>query len=461
VKAVWRSGLIYFTLLAMELSWLFAMFTLANNSVGNQLSVPGLLLIFLIAFFSTRALDNLRWHDLALFSLSWLTWAVVTLLSIKFQLFGLGSFVDSNWLSALPEAVSQIFYVFKPALLIFLSSIPLWWLGRKLARSEANFASCLGYFQFGLIILVLVFFSSYELSLVSSSSVPVAITFFVFSLAGISVAHAQDEDSWLSGWQGQWTGILLISIGMIVFGGLLIGLIFTPDLVQVFWRILQVTWSVIEKIIIWIANLFPAPGPASPIPGMTSPATPGPDDSTIPFQIPEHLLSGLRLAWTLLAGGILVLAIWRVSSQIFGWMRRRAARSGGEVETLQGAFTTDLLSWIKRTLARLFHIRFGKKRSNLASPEVTSVRQIYSQVLRWASSGGYPRNKAQTPSEFQFTLSAAIDENRPELEFITQEYINARYGPAAPTQAEISRLKESWAKLRQARLKARENKPVQ
>jgi hypothetical protein len=462
MRASLRPMLIYFALLGMAACWLFAIFTLANNSVDNRISVPGLLLIFLLAFFSTRALETLNWHPLALGSLSWLMWAVVTLLSIKFQLFGLNSFLDTAWLTAFPEAVSQIFYSFQPALLIFLGSIPLWWLGKRLAQSEANFTTSVGYFQFGLIILVIVFFSSYELSLISITAVPVIITFFVFSLAGISIAHAQSEDSWLSSWQGNWTGMLLISIGIIILIGLLISIIFTPDLIQVFLNILKWIWGVIEKVMTWIASLFPPPAPASPIPGLDTAPGATPEETTIPLQIPENLLSGMRLAWTILSGGILVLAIWRVSSQIFGFMRRRAAQSGGEIETLKGAFMSDFLTWIRRILTTVFHIRFGERiKSRPLPPEVASVRQLYGQFLHWAASGGYPRGKAQTPSEFEFVLSDAISENQPELEFITREYINARYGPVTPTQEDLNRLKESWKKLKQARLKASDSQSAQ
>ncbi len=115
-------------------------------------------------------------------------------------------------------------------------------------------------------------------------------------------------------------------------------------------------------------------------------------------------------AWygSILAGGIVLFAIWRITSQIFDWMRRRARNAGGEVESLKGAFRLDFINWFKRILSRIFGIKFGSPAKNKAlniPPETASVRQLYRQFLRWAAERGYPRHKSQTPYEFQYVLS--------------------------------------------------------
>ncbi len=185
----------------MEISWLYALLNAANKSVADRLSIPLLLVILLVSFGISKALQRLHWPKLALTSLSWLIWVIVMLLMIKVQLFPGTDFRDTVWLASIPHAFSQIFTSFEPALLILLSSVVLWWFGRRLAYSKADFSATLTEFQFGLGILIIVFFTAYELNLDQSSSLPVAMTFFSLALIGISISHAQENNSWLNSWR--------------------------------------------------------------------------------------------------------------------------------------------------------------------------------------------------------------------------------------------------------------------
>lgn len=455
-----RYYVIFLTILGMEISWLYALLNASNKSVADRISIPLLMVILLVSFGISKTLRYLHWPKPALTSLSWLVWAIVMLLMVKIQLFPQTSFGDTAWLMAIPLAFSHIFVSFEPALLIFLSSIALWWFGRRLAYTRADFSATLTEFQFGLGILVIVFFTAYELNLDQSSSIPVAMSFFSLGLIGVSISHAEENNSWLNSWrQAHWPGMLLVSIGIILLLGLLVSAIVTPDFLKLILKGLAWIWGMIEKFIAFLASLFPQQTQeVGPLPAI--PATPSAGQGGT-IQFPEWLMPGMRLAWIILAAGLGLLTIWSISSQIFSWMRRRAGNSGGETESLKGAFRLDFINWLKRILSRIFGIKFGlpaRNRSLNVPPETASVRQLYRQFLRWAADGGYPRQKSQTPNEFQSTLDNVLPENQGDLDIITRGYINARYGPALPTESELSQLKQKWYTLRKKDIKEPGNK---
>ncbi len=130
--------------------------------------------------------------------------------------------------------------------------------------------------------------------------------------------------------------------------------------------------------------------------------------------------------------------------------------AGAEVEPLSGAFKADFLSWLKRILLKLLGVkvsfRLGQKSKSLL-PEIASVREIYRRFLRWAAAGGYPRRSSQTPYEYLHALSSLIPEAREQLSFITQQYVDVRYGFSLPTENDLNQLKQSWNEIAQKRLK--------
>lgn len=444
----------------MEVSWLYALLNAANKSVADRLSIPLLLVILLVSFGISKALKLLYWPKSALTSLSWLVWIIVMLLMIKVQLFPGTDFGDAVWLSSIPHAFSQIFTSFEPALLILLSSAVLWWFGRRLAYSKADFPATLTEFQFGLVVLIIVFFTAYELHLDQSSSLPISMVFFSLALIGISLAHFQENDGWFNSLrQTPWPVMLLVSIGIIILFGLLISAIVTPDFIKLILKGLAWVWSMIDRFLVYLASIIPNPFKNLSLPP-TPPSTPLPDERG-GIGFPEWLIPAIRLGLGIIIGGMFLIAIWISTSQILDRIRRRARKTGGEVESLKGAFKLDLINWLKRVLSRIFGIKFGPSARNKAvniSPETASVRLLYRQFLHWAVERGYPRHTSQTPFEFQHVLSDVVMDNQDALDFITREYMNARYGFGSTTEDELSQLKQKWQALRKTDLKKPEDK---
>jgi len=351
-------------------------------------------------------------------------------------------------------------YTFRPELLILLSTGVLWWLGRRLASRAINFTAMVAEFQFGFIMLVLIFLVASQLEAGLDNQVLVILAFFLLALLGISVAHALEGTSWLSGlYQGHWAGLLLISIGVILILGLLITWLVTPDLLQLFLTAIKLAWGfvwgLVMKVMAFLASLFPEPEPVE-LPPM--PSTPAMEpDVGFSLTMPEWLRSGFRIGWAVMFIGLILFALWRISSDIFRWLRRKlASMTGAEFEPLPGAFKADILGLLKRILLRLLGLKLPfrlRGRAGTFPPEIASVRQIYRQLLRWAAAGGYPRHISQTPLEYCYTLAGLLPEAREDLDLVTQQYVRARYGALLSTGDELDELGQAWHRVKQTRLK--------
>jgi hypothetical protein len=456
MKLDWRRGILYVAVIGIEGCWLYAMMALLNKKVADDgLSVFGILLLYLISLGLNGLLRWLRWPRICIRVINWVGWAAGMLLVVKIQLFGGMAWSDTTWLMAVPRAIADIIYTFKPELLILISSAVIWWLGRRLASLKMNFAVLVGEFQFGLFILIIAFFTASQIKVDLAHSVYIIVAFFLFSLPGISVAHALEGTGWLSGLrQGHWSGLLLISISLILIVGFIISLVVTPDLLQLIVAALKWVWGIILKIMDFLASLMPAPEPSELPEPVPMPAIEPSEESGL-WTMPEFLRSGLRLAWSIMMAGLLLFALWRISTALIGWLRRRLAATGGaEYEQMPGAFRADLLRFLKNLLLRLLGLRRLFRRKAGAEPivpEIASVRQIYRQFLSWAAAFGFPRQMSQTPHEYLYEMVRWLPEAEGDMDLITQQYVRARYGARLLTEDELHQLKQSWYNVKQSR----------
>lgn len=251
-------------------------------------------------------------------------------------------------------------------------------------------------------------------------------------------------------------GLLLITIALVLLLGLLVGLIISADLLQVIVAAFKWVWAWIMKALVFLMSLLPSPDPVELPPPDIMPAQPDMPEQYEIWRIPESLRNILRIIWVVVFLGIIVLALWQISSQIFKWMRRRLSdTSGDEFETLRGAFKDDILGlfrFITRKIRDL--LRFiVKRRREAVAPENMSVRQIYRHYLRWTRSHGYPRQSAYTPYDFFAVMKDVVPERQTEMRVLTQHYVSARYGTATPTGDDIRQLTDNWRKIKKSRVK--------
>ncbi len=454
MRYLWRYAVPLVAVTGMECCWLYAILSLLNTKVASGgLTLAWLILLHPLALGINISLQRLRWHKFFIAVISWLAWVVIMFLSAKVQLFADSGIFDITWIMAVLRAVPEVIYSFKPELLIMLGTGVIWWLTRRLSLRKVGFSLLISEFQFGLIMLAIAFMgaSMTEVNISSLASIPPVFIFL--SLLGMSVTNAAEGTGWLTGLlRGRWVILLLFSISLAILLGLLVSVAVTPDLLQ---RLLDaarwlggLVWGLVVKVMMFIASLFPEPGPVELPTG-----TPLPDvESTkgFGFQLPELLRAILRLGWLVIFFGLFLFGMWRVSCDIFNWMRRRlAGREGVEAEPLQGAFRADIMGFLKRVFRWLLRLKLPFYRSRKIhpdSPEVAAVRRLYRQFLRWAGSAGYARGRSQTPYEFLDKVRGMLPEVDGDLDRMTGYYVQTRYG--RDLTVDLQRLNQSWYQIK-------------
>ena len=260
-------------------------------------------------------------------------------------------------------------------------------------------------------------------------------------------------------------GFLIISIALILGAGWLMSRVFNPPLVEFLFSLLaqvgQWILGILRELFLLLANLFPLPKAADLPPPTPLPQMKRPDE--FPFQIfSDSVREVMRFIWAMVWVFLLLLALWRLSSQVLDWLRRKwGGMEGVEVEPLPGAFREDLLNFLKRLFLAL-GVKWPfwrRKKADPILPEAEFVRKIYRQFLAWAAARGHARNRAQTPYEYLDGLIVWRPENGNDFAFITEEYVRTRYSLAAPTERGLEELRQRWQRVRQMRVKKRHPDP--
>jgi len=449
----------YLAVFGLEMSWSLAVLQLINPTSGYRLVPAELLAIMVLSFAIFKTLKRWVRPTWLVTIISWaFFWPLVTLSLIKIQFFGAVPLQDPVWLNSIPLAFSRIWTGLEPALLIIICSAVLWWMGRRLAIIKMDFAATVSEFQFGLIMLVFIYLIAHYVNTETNTAIPIILAFFTCGLLGISISHDQEGRGWFnSSGRWHWSVMLLISVGLILVIGLIVSLLLSPELLQMIIKGLKWLWETIEKLMQWLAGLFPQTAqPDETGQSQNVTGTPMPEE-TLKLHFPEWLGSSFRIIWTVMVAGLLLLAIWQMASQIFTWMRKNAGGTGGESESLKVNLWSDWMHWFKRLISgllRIFSRDTGSQKSGITG-EARRVRQIYGQWLRRMTSAGYPRQKARTPLEYQAKVEDLLCEQKEEVKAITSEYMRVRYGAAAPSIQEVERMKEQWNILKKAKIRLR------
>ena len=460
MKSIGQKVVLTTTVVALEGCWLYTLVYMLNVLIAEgRLNVPGLLPLYLLAFGTNWLWRRLGWPRAIRGALNVTGGVVFTLLAVKIQLFGHLPLADAMWLASLGEAFTNIFYGLSPEMVLLVGGGVLWWFGQRMASLPMAFATAVREFQFGLIVLLILLFIVYGMEIQLSHTILVVTIFFAASLLSLSIAHAQENKQSTEFYHGNWLGILLMSISAIILLGLAIGSVITPDLLQLVVAGLTWLWGLIVKGITFIASLFPQSDitPGEVLPGAGPMPVEEPDYTKL-FVLPEVVRKGLRFGWSVLMIGMLLVFLWRISEQIFTWLRTRLGSTGNaEYESLSGAFWTDIQLLFQRIFRWILKIlrwpTLLRKRKTVEPKEITSIRQLYQQLLRWAVKAGLPRPVFQTAYEYLDVLQEKMPAYRDTLQYVTGKYVSARYGHVTPSVEELDQLKQSWHNLKHQNLK--------
>lgn len=228
------------------------------------------------------------------------------------------------------------------------------------------------------------------------------------------------------------SGLLLALLGVIAAG---IGLIWQAGL------FVAANW--LGPALAWLFSFFRFGGArtssSSPLFGRRPPVGRNLDQIILAW-LQQHLPVPVLLA--------LLLSMFAVLLSVWLAMRLRMWRNEAEEEERSSIWSWRLFwSQLRQVLS---HLRptFGNGASNArshgpeASPQVSSIRQLYAAVLRWCGARERPRRPAVTPLEFEPALG---EEAEAVLAHdLTAAYVRIRYAEAELSPEEVDKLRERW-----------------
>jgi hypothetical protein len=444
----------------MEACWVYTALLLIQKKTGLHAFVPGLVLLF-------HPLSWLLHNTLFLRPRPWFKRAAASAIGWLIASFLLGWCIFSSTLNTVDQSFLGQFAAgmvrFSPLpnqeQLFLVSGALLWWLGRRLAGLPQSFSTLVSEFQFGMTLLLILFFMDSQWGLNLPGLIFVCLAFFALSFVGISLAHGDEGKGWLHGPQRrQWLTILLLAICAAFALGLFMSAMIKPEILKLLLAIPKLIWHVISEILRIIIDFLVGLFPPSDYGALSPPAGP----AAIPADPPSWVQIFRLPEWVRQVGQVMVVslwlflflaALWSLSSQILHWLLHKLDhQEGASYEPMSGAFREDLLHLLRVVLnlfSRLFtYFRRKSKRGPAISPEATSVRRIYRQLLDRAASAGFPRHASQTPGEYLHTLIQWRPEAHGELSFITEAYVLARYGPSFPAKEALESMAQAWDRLK-------------
>ena len=131
--------------------------------------------------------------------------------------------------------------------------------------------------------------------------------------------------------------------------------------------------------------------------------------------------------------------------------RARRNRYGDEERESLG--TGEVVSGLRQTLhdqwrrlAEMLGIlrQFGLGRDLFTA---LTIRRIYAQMERLATTRGYPRALSETPYEYRRELDQAFPDQASDVQLITEAYVIVRYGEVPEGTQELEAVRAAWKRL--------------
>ena len=387
----------------------------------------------------------------------WVLWLAGVLIAVKTFIYPEYGLWDGGWLGAFLRSLVKVFSGLNIEVLIVVGSGATWWLGRRLCAAKKDFRMLLGDFQLGITVLIFTLLISDWMKTSLDCMVPACLSFFIFSLFGLSLAHFTGRSSWAQGLtRVQWLGLMITKILIVLGIGVLFVWLVRPDILIFVWEcIVQVgilIGKIIRAIILFLMNLIPTPESKEMI--IEAPPPRMQEEGLAKYlQISERVREIARVFVSAVWVGVILMALYRICYQMFAWIfQKMSGLDEMETESLRGAFRADLkelLLSLYRFFARLAAIVFRIGRFKEKEPEqTTSARRLYRRLLQWGQSKGVPKPSFFTPREYAALLTDAAPNGREDFAFIANQYTKARYGPAPPDSDTLGRMNLSLNRVR-------------
>jgi hypothetical protein len=440
------------------------------------LSTPSVFLLVLLGALTTQTLGRRAVHSRAARSGLIGLGLVAVLVAVRVDQYpGAGGL---DWLGRTAGALAVVIGDASGPALAFALGLFLWWRGVRIGSQMPSFYDVDSAFRWGIGLLVsfaLIMALSTRpglLPTIEAQTTPFVVGFFFVSLLTLALGRLESLRTRTRALavNTQWLGLLVLVAGLVVLVALVIGQLVSFDLLIVATRplfdllgqllLLAIYLVVIplayivEWLVYLLLSLLPADAGRQP-PQLLQP---GEVDSRLqrllaqPF--PPELVVALKAAGATL---LLVAALLFVARAMLRW-RRPSTDADATAEERDSLWEPGRL---RRALLALWRRLFGRRALAEAQPPevastvldgsvtggVSSIRELYRQLLRLGDTAGAPRAAGTTPFEHVPSLQAAL-EPADDAADLTQAYVRVRYAEQDPSASEAEAVREQFARLR-------------
>lgn len=442
-------------LAAMETCWVYAVivFLAALMQLNASLTPLPFFIVYWLALNLGRALPRTRLRGILLQATAMLSALVCVLAVARLEIYPALVWSDGAWL---PRFLANLFlsvrgitleqivsvaavYVFIRGLGFGQRPLTLWFIG----------------FQFRLGVVVffgLFFLAAFARGLgVDQFFAPWIFVYFFLALLSIALARSEELGADFQ-FTPRWMATLLAAVALVLFIGLGVAQVFTVETAQALLGIFAPLWAVVALLILIVAvplgyiidflfqllkPLFQPFGQMlanlqnSPL-GNFAKDTFGLQDAANNELSMNILRTILILAVLLLIGYWLVRALNKKMQSIEAETYVRESIADQAAERARRAATK------KKTPPRA--------RAHALAAE--TIRRIYAALVARAAAAGLPRRLAETPYEFLPRLEKHWSAEANDLRAITEAYVQAHYAEEPTTQAQASRVKAAWERIK-------------
>ena len=425
----------------------------------------------LLALLTTRALTRMAVPLQRQRILTIMLAIASTLLLLRLYVYLDYRLTDLSWLGRFVWEMGNLLQRIPPSFILSLGSLYLWWRGIELAQRDLGVVSIGFSFRLGIVAFLWLFLVRVFGSPVDA--IPYAFVYFLVGLIILGLARIQDVSESRIGirspFDASWVIILVISTALVLGASVLagrivslrnVGALLNPLrpviglLTRIAAPLLLIAAWLLEHILTTLIGLFRA--------------ALGDQEELLPLsrfaeeieqwqqlQRAQNQQSILLLVLRLLGWAFLVLLFLAILAAIaFSisdyWSERQRQRAAEHdsvwdretaAKDTRKALQNRWLRWRQELASRLAWLR-GEEYA------LTSIRQIYSSLVKLATSEGMPRQEAETPYEYVARLKQAFPGSDQELALITDAYVSVHYGERSFRSEYVQRVREAWLAIR-------------
>lgn len=461
-------GVLPLSLVVLEFCWLYPWVLLFTGVFYGALPVPLLpppaaFVLLALAFLAVRRALAQPWSLRTARAVVVAAGLTTGLAAVKTTYYASVPAYDLRWIPVLLRAAHDALPAVAPPVMGALLATLLWWRGLALGEREFTHHEIDRAFRRGvgwtiLFIIIFVIYGDTRGFALTQSAPAYLLAFFSVGLLMLAVTRllaiwqeTQADEGQALAANRHWLLLLVGVVGLILSGAAFISgalnIQFRPTvlqwlrplgpLVEVLFLALFAVALVIAKAIVFVLSRLPF-RPVHLEPG----ATLDQPLSTLMRDLPPRVVSGAR--WGVVA---LVIALLIVLIAITVVRARRRARRRDEDERESVWDAQSLLSGMGRAWRSLWS-RWTAPRPAAETPEVSSIRAIYRELLHIGSALGAPRHPAETPFEYRPRLRDRLPANAAEIAALTEAYVRVRYTPNVPGPGDVEEARAALERVR-------------